>query len=132
MISFRVISKPKPIGDEIYGCVVLVRRKEPKLLFQTFPVEIASAICGESVWHHKKGKDLALCLENKKLLVKMFTHESPLSDQEIDDYLKFVEREPKPGELDVKSALQITVDGETKRLKPPGGKDGQVPEAKLG
>lgn len=134
MIFFRIISQPKPIGEEMYGCVVLVKpdSQEPRLLFQTFPVDIATAICGEDVWHHQKGRDLALCLENKRLLVKAFTRPSPLSEKEISDYLEFISRDMGKGQLDVKSALGITLEEEVRRLRFSGGQDEQVPEAKVG
>lgn len=117
MILFRMLGQPKPIDDKMYGCIVLVKAKDTKILFQTFPVEVASAISSEDVWHHVRGKNLALCWENKHLLVKMFTNEAPLSEQEIKEYLEFIARVPKEGELDVKSALRITVDEEIKRLR---------------
>jgi len=133
MFLLRVVSEPKPIDDKMYGCVVITRAKPHRFLLQTFPVDVAPAICKEEVWHHVRGRDLALSCEDKLLLVKMSSRSSPLDEQEISGYLEFIAREPKQGELDVRSALGITVEEEIQRLRFGGQEDGkEIPDAKVG
>lgn len=130
MIPFRVMHEPKPIGGDAYGCIVMTRSKPARFLVQTLPVDIAPAITKEEVWHHEKGKDLVYAGGGGKLLIKSFAKASPLTPQEKQDYIEFLSRTPKPGELDCKSLLQLTVAGEIQRINKenPNGED-QVQEA---